>query len=134
MPHRLGYQWDKVRAMSNYQRGTLGQVGAKPGLARKVLGTPSSRQAAANKGLHPRQTTSVGRPITQAAGSANDLFGVLDDALSGTPWGKAMDSSVDRGPRVQDTEVRRWLRSEDPKRPAKGAKPAAPRTNAPQDA
>ena len=122
MPHRLGYQWDKVRAMSNYQRGTLGQVGAKPGLARKILGTPSSRQAAANKGLH-------------AGRSSNDPISMFDYGLRGMPVTSGMDyEGIERGPRVQDTAVRRWFRSEDPKGVAKGAKPAAPRTNAPQDA
>ena len=128
-----GQRFDKVKAMSNYQKGTLGQVGAEPGLARKVLGTPSARQAAVNRGLHPQHTTSVGHPITRPVGSADCTSGVLDDALGATPLGKAVgwgQQGVERGPRLQDTAYSLWMRGE--KRP-KESKPAAPRTNAPQD-
>ena len=113
-----GQRFDKVKAMSNYQRGTLGQVGAEPGLARKVLGTPSARQAAANRGLHE------GR-------SSNDPTSMFDYALRGMPAMSGLDyDGVERGPRLRDTAVSLWFRDE--KRP-KESKPAAPRTNAPQE-
>ena len=118
MPHRLGDQWNRVRNMTPYQKGTLGQVGAKPGLARKILGTPSARQAAANQGLMD------GR-------SSDDALSMFDYSLRGMPalsWWAS--DGVKRGPRVQDTAVSLWFRDE--KRP-KESKPAAPRTNAPQD-
>ena len=118
MPHRLGDQWNRVKAMSNYQKGTLGQVGAEPGLARKLLGTPSARQAAANMGI-------------QAGRSSNDPISMFDYALKGMPVTSWLDSGgVDRGPRLRDTAYSLWMRDE--KRPKEG-KPAAPRTNAPQD-
>ena len=113
-----GQRFDKVKAMSNYQKGTLGQVGAEPGLARKVLGTPSARQAAANRGLHE------GR-------SSNDPTSMFDYALRGMPAMSGLDyDGVERGPRLRDTAVSLWFRDE--KRP-KESKPAAPRTNAPQE-
>jgi hypothetical protein len=66
--------------ISNNQfiRGTLGQVGAKPGLGRKVFGTPSARQAAANRGINAGRVTPT------------DTLGVLDYAIEGTPVGKAL--------------------------------------------
>ena len=120
-----GQRFDKVKAMSNYQKGTLGQVGDKPGLGRKLMGTPSARQAAANRGLKPHGT-----------GSADDPIGVLDDAIGGTPWGKAMNLSPARppgkGPQGRHgpwskPEPIGWARKH-PEREV-GVKPAAPRTN-----
>ena len=98
--------------MSAFQRGTFGQVGANPGLGRSIMGTPSARQAAANRGLHPQYGTSIGRPAVRPAGSANDMSGVMDNALAGTPWGRAMNlgGSLQRGPRLMDTAMRQWLR------------------------
>jgi hypothetical protein len=114
MPYRLGDQWNRVKAMSNYQKGTLGQVGAERGLARKVFGTPSARQAAANRGLHD------GR-------SSNDPTSMFDYALRGMPATSGLDyDGVERGPRLRDTAVSLWFRDE--KRP-KESKPAAPTTN-----
>ena len=118
MPHRLGDQWNRVKAMTPYQKATLGQVGANRGLARKVFGTPSARQAAANRGLMD------GR-------SSNDPLAMFDYALKGMPVTSWLDSrGVERGPRLRDTAYSLWMRDE--KRPKEG-KPAAPRTNAPQD-
>ena len=125
MPHRLGDQWNRVKAMDPYQQGTLGQVGAKRGLGRKVFGTPSARQAAANRGLKPHGT-----------GSANDPIGVLDDAIGGTPWGKAMNFGPARPPgKGPQGRHGPWGRPEHigwankhPEREV-GVKPAAPRTN-----
>ena len=104
--------------MTPYQKGTLGQVGAERGLGRKVFGTPSARQAAANRGLHD------GR-------SSNDPLSMFDYALRGMPVTSWLDSGgVERGPRLRDTAYSLWMRGE--KRP-KESKPAAPRTNAPQE-
>ena len=112
LPNHLGDQWKKVSGMSPYQKGTLGQVGAKPGLGRKVFGTPSARQAAANKGLHSQSETSTGRSQVRPAGSANDMAGTLDHALEGTPVGRAVGwgDKTERGPRLQDTAARQWFR------------------------
>jgi hypothetical protein len=99
--------------MTPYQKGTLGQVGAKPGLARKVLGTPSARQAAANRDYQV----------------ADDTLSVLDDAIGGTPLGKTVGWAkprVERGPRLRDTASSLWFRDE---KRLKEGKPAAPRTN-----
>jgi hypothetical protein len=119
MPHRLGDQWNRVKAMTPYQKATLGQVGANRGLARKVFGTPSARQAAANRGLMD------GR-------SSNDPLAMFDYALKGMPVTSWLDSrGVERGPRLQDTAYSIWMRGE--RQRPKESKPAAPRTNAPQD-
>ena len=116
-----GQKFDRIKAMSNYQKGTLGQVGAKPGLARKLLGTPSARQAAANRGLMD------GR-------SSDDPISMFDYALGGMPITSGLDSGgVERGPRLRDTAVSLWFRGERGEKRPKESKPAAPRTNAPQD-
>ena len=101
-----------ARPMTAFQRGTFGQVGANPGLGRSMMGTPSARQAAANRGLHPQYGTSIGRPAVRPAGSANDMSGVMDNALAGTPLGRAMNlgGSLQRGPRLMDTPARQWFR------------------------
>ena len=110
-----------------FVRGTLGQVGAEPGLARKLLGTPSARQAAANRGV-------------REGGDRQSVLSVLDSAIEGTPIGKAMGFGPARPP-GKGPEGRHgpWSKSEPiglankhPKREV-GVKPAAPRTNAPQD-
>ena len=101
-----------ARPMTAFQRGTFGQVGANPGLGRSMMGTPSARQAAANRGLHPRAESMLGRQQIKPAGSANDMSGVMDNALAGTPWGRAMNlgGSLQRGPRLMDTPTRQWFR------------------------
>ena len=110
-----------------FVRGTLGQVGAEPGLARKLLGTPSARQAAANRGV-------------REGGDRQSVLSVLDSAIEGTPIGKAMGFGPARppgkGPEGRHgpggkPEFIGWA-NKHPKREV-GVKPAAPRTNAPQD-
>jgi len=61
-----------------FLRGTLGQVGAKPGLARKVFGTPSARQASAN------------RAINEGRARPDDTVGILDHASEAMPVFKAL--------------------------------------------
>jgi hypothetical protein len=60
-----------------FVRGTLGQVGAEPGIGRVLFGRPSARQASANRGIN--------------AGwhGADDTFGVLEEAF-GTKLGTGL--------------------------------------------
>ncbi len=96
-----------------FVKGTLGQVGAKPGLGRALFGRPSARQAAANRGMN------AGRHS-----SGDDTLGVLDEAFSsrqGTGLvGKVLGSSdretksLDgrRGPWDRHSKLRNWNQGE----------------------
>mgnify|MGYP001581315298 CR=1 FL=1 len=83
-----------------FLRGTLGQVGSKPGLARKVFGTPSARQAAANKG------------ISQSGSKPDDTMTVMDHALAGMPIGRALGMTRTGEPQGGPFESRfsKWSR------------------------
>ena len=91
--------------ISNNQfiRGTLGQVGAKPGLGRKVFGPPSARQASANRGIN------AGRH------SAADTVGVLDEGFGSNQGTGLLGKIVGSGPegaerRLRDTAWSRYWR------------------------
>lgn len=99
-----GQRFDKIRDMSPYQRGTLGQVGAEPGIGRALFGRPSARQASANRG------------ITAGSHSARDTVGILDEAfrgpgtgLLGRAWGGNL-SGPGAERRLRDTAWSRYWR------------------------
>ena len=98
-----GQRFDKIRDMSPYQRGTLGQVGAEPGIGRALFGRPSARQASANRG------------ITAGSHSARDTVGVLDEAFASNQGtgllGKIIGSSgAGAERRLRDTMLSRYMR------------------------
>lgn len=98
-----GQRFDKIRDMSPYQRGTLGQTGAEPGIGRALFGRPSARQASANRG------------ITAGRHSADDTVGVLDEAFGSNQGTGLLGKIVGSGPegaerRLRDTAWSRYWR------------------------
>ena len=87
---------------SAFVKGTLGQVGANPGVGRALFGRPSARQASANRGMNAGHHS-----------SGDDTFGVMDEAYrsnQGTGLvGKVLGSS-DRETKSLDGRRGPWDR------------------------
>jgi len=93
-----------ARPLTPFQRGTLGQTGAQPGVGRALFGRPSARQASANRG------------IGAGSHSARDTVGILDEAfrgpgggLLGRAWGGNL-SGPGAQRRLRDTAWSRFWR------------------------
>ena len=108
--HRSGV-WLPVTPMSSgdciqnkqFIQGTLGQVGAEPGIGRALFGRPSARQASANRG------------INAGSHSADDTLGVLDEAFGSNQGTGLLGKIVGSGRggserRLRDTAWSRYWR------------------------